>query len=417
MERPKANLLVGVPQAPINLTTNGTMTQTDTHDTGNRLALWVLLFGNFIIGTGILLPAGLLNDLVRDFSISPARAGLLLLAGGLVVGVGAPVLAGLTSRIDRRTLLCFSLLLYGAGHMASALVPSFELQILVRAVTVAGAAVFTPQAAATAGLLVPPERRAGAIAFIFIGWSAASVAGIPIGALLASQFDWRLVYGLMGVLSLVAAAAVWLVLRPGLFVPALSLASWKQALTTPVLLVVFVVTLLSMSGQFTMFGYIAPILKDGFDATPALISIAFAIVGIAGVIGNSVASRMVARTGVDKAVAIGLLALILGFAGFALAYGYFWFAMVAASLWGLGSFSSNSLQQSRLVALAPHLAAATVALNTSVVYLGQAIGAAAGGRMVDGGLMATTPLVSMAFLVAALLLSVIAARMGMIRSR
>ncbi len=393
------------------------MTQTATRDTGNKRALWVLMLGNFIIGTGILLPAGLLNDLVRDFAISPARAGLLLLVGGLVVGVGAPVLAGLTSHIDRRKLLCLALLLYGAGHMASAIVPNFELQILVRAITVAGAAIFTPQAAATAGLLVPLEKRAGAIAFIFIGWSAASVAGIPIGSLLASLFDWRLVYGLMAVLSLLTATIVWLVLKPGLFVPALSLANWKQALTTPVLLVVFVVTLLSMSGQFTMFGYIAAILKDGFAATPARISIAFAIVGIAGVIGNSIASRMVARTGVDKAIALGLLSLFLGFAGFALAYGHFWLAMVAASLWGLGSFSSNSLQQSRLVALAPQLAAATVALNTSVVYLGQAIGAAVGGHMVDGGRMAQTPLVAMVFLSAALFLSIVAARMSQIRSR
>ena len=125
---------------------------------------------------------------------------------------------------------------------------------------------------------------------------------------------------------------------------------------------------------------------------------------------------MVARTGVDKAIAAGLLALCLGFAGFALAYGHFWLAMVAASLWGLGSFSSNSLQQSRLVALAPQLAAATVALNTSVVYLGQAIGAAVGGHMVDGGRMAQTPLVAMMFLIAALFMSIVAARMGQIRS-
>ena len=82
MERLKANLPGGVPQAPNSLLTNGTMTQTATRDIGNKRALWVLMLGNFIIGTGILLPAGLLNDLVRDFAISPARAGLLLLVGG-----------------------------------------------------------------------------------------------------------------------------------------------------------------------------------------------------------------------------------------------------------------------------------------------------------------------------------------------
>ncbi len=376
----------------------------------------MLLLGNFIIGTGVLLPAGLLNDLVADFAITPARAGQLLFVGGLVVGVGAPVLAGLTSRIDRRLLLTFSLLLYAAGHVASALAPSFELQVLVRAITVAGAAIFTPQAAATAGLLVPPERRAGVIAFIFIGWSAASVAGIPLGGLLSHLFGWRVVYGLMGGLSFLVAIGVWQVLRPGLYVTPLSLKAWTQALGTPVLLAVFLVTLLSMSGQFTMFGYIAPILKDGFGASPGMISAAFAIVGIAGVAGNSLASRVVARVGISQVIAIALLALCLGFAGFALAYGNFALAMIAAAFWGIGSFSSNSLQQSRLVALAPQLAAATVALNTSVVYLGQSLGAAVGGRLVDAGHMAQSPWVSLAFLAAALAVSLLASRMPGVRS-
>jgi MFS transporter, DHA1 family, inner membrane transport protein len=86
-------------------------------------------------------------------------------------------------------------------------------------------------------------------------------------------------------------------------------------------------------------------------------------------------------------------------------------AMIAAAFWGFGSFSSNSLQQSRLVALAPHLAAATVALNTSVVYLGQSLGSVAGGRMVDGGQMTATPFVALGFMSAALVLSLLAERL------
>ena len=69
----------------------------------SRLTLWLLLFGNFIIGTGILMPAGLLNALMADFGLAPSQAGRLMLVGGLVVGVGAPLLAAFTSRIERRT--------------------------------------------------------------------------------------------------------------------------------------------------------------------------------------------------------------------------------------------------------------------------------------------------------------------------
>lgn len=370
------------------------------------------MFGNFLIGTGVLLPAGLLNDMSADFAITPAQAGLLSFIGGLVVGVGAPLFATLTSRFDRRLLLTLSLLLYSGGHFASAFAPSFDLQLWLRAVTIIGAAVFTPQAAATAGLLVPPDKRAAAIAFIFIGWSAASVAGIPIGGLISSQYGWRSAYGVMAALSLAGTIAIWFSIRPGLFVQPLGLASWGKALTSPVILLVFLVTLLSMSGQFTMFAYIAPILKDGFGATPFMISMAFLLVGIAGVAGNSLASRLVGRHGVDRIIAIGLASLCLGFVGFALFFGNYALAMFASLFWGLGSFSSNSLQQSRLAGLAPQIASATIALNTSFVYLGQSVGAKAGGYLMDMGKMANLPWMSFTFMTLAIIISMIASRVS-----
>jgi MFS transporter, DHA1 family, inner membrane transport protein len=401
----------GAVQAPFATARRSLMSQQSQAANSNPLALWMLMFGNFIIGTGILLPAGLLNDLMAAFSISASRAGLLMFVGGLVVGIGAPLFAASTSRIERRHLLTGSLILYGAGHLGAALAPQFEMQVLLRALTVVGAAIFTPQAASTVGLLVPLEKRASAIAFIFIGWSAASVAGIPLGTLLADMLGWRMVYGLMAVLCLLAAAGVWLSLKPGLFVTPLSLAAWKEAFSTPIMWLVYAVTLLSMSGQFSMFGYIAPILKQGFGATSQMISAMFAVVGIAGVVGNTLASRIVARFGIDQVIAIGLASLCIGFFGFALSWGSYFAAAFAAIFWGLGSFSSNSLQQSRLVALAPHLAAATVALNTSVVYLGQSIGSATGGRLVDSGMMTATPYVALGFMGAALLLSLLAQRL------
>ena len=388
-------------------------TTTTDHPTGNnKVALWAMLFGNFLIGTGVLLPAGLLNDMSTDFAITPAQAGLLSFVGGLVVGVGAPLFATLTSRFDRRLLLTLALLLYAIGHLASAFAPSFELQLWFRAITIIGAAVFTPQAAATASLLVSPDKRAAAIAFIFIGWSAASVAGIPLGGLISSQLGWRAAYFLMAALSLMGAAGIWFSLKPRLFVQPLGFAAWGKALRSPVILLVFLVTLLSMSGQFTMFAYIAPILKDGFGASPLMISLAFLIVGIAGVTGNSVASRIVGRFGVDKIIAAGLASLCVGFIGFALSNGNYVFAMLASLFWGLGSFSSNSLQQSRLAGLAPQIASATIALNTSCVYFGQSTGARVGGHLMDLGSMTSLPWMAFGFMMAAIGISLIASRVS-----
>jgi MFS transporter, DHA1 family, inner membrane transport protein len=375
-------------------------------------ALWVLLIGNFIIGTGILLPAGLLNELSRDLAVSSGKAGLLMLVGGVVVGICAPLVAGLTSRIDRRVLLTFALALYALGHAAQALMPSFTPLVILRAITVLGAAIFTPQAAATAGLLVPPDKRAAAIAFIFIGWSSANIVGIPLGTFLASLIGWREVFGLMAAICALATVMVWSVLRPGLYVTPLNFAAWKQALTNPVILTVLVVTLLSMSGQFTAFSYMAPIIKEAFAGGPRQIAIAFAVAGIAGVIGNAIASRVVARVGIDQVIAIAIIGLILGLGLFGLSFGNFPLALAGIGLWGLGSFSSNSLQQSRLVALGPALAAATVALNTSVVYVGQAVGAGVGGHLVANGVSPLLAWTACGFTALALLVSLAATRMA-----
>lgn len=374
-------------------------------------ALWSLLFGNFVIGTGVLLPAGLLNVLGADLNITPSTAGLLLFSGGLVVGVGAPLLAGFTSSIDRRMLLTVSAAIYAVGHILAALAPEFWSLFIIRTITMIAAGLFTPQAAATVGLIVPPEKRSQAIAFIFLGWSMASVAGIPLGSILAAQIGWRATFFAMGGLSAIAMVGVWLSLRPGLRVQPLQLASWMAVCKNPLMLCILTVTLLSMSGQFTLVSYLAPTLREAFEATPSNIALLFAIFGVAGVFGNYVATQAIGRFGVDRAVLVAVFCLITGMSLFGLFFGHYMLACFAGAVWGLGSFSSNSLQQSRLVAVAPNLAAATVALNTSAVYLGQSIGAASGGFVIKSGISANIAWTAVGFLVLAAIFSIAAQRL------
>jgi MFS transporter, DHA1 family, inner membrane transport protein len=396
---------------PIELMTDQNSPTPPAND-ASRLALWVLLTGNLIIGTGVLMPSGILNILASEFSVSLATAGYLALTGGIVVGIGAPLVAAFTSRIDRRKLLTFAILLYAAGHLASAFARDFTSLTVIRMVMMIGATIFTPQAAATTALLVPPERRSAAIAFIFIGWSCASVLGIPLGAYLSALVGWRSVFAGMGVICLATAILIWTTLRPGLFVAPLNLNAWKLAFGNPAILTVLLVTLLSMAGQFTVFTYMAPIIRQGFGSGPEQVSIAFAVAGIFGVIGNALASRIVSQFGTDKVIAIGLICLIVGLGVFAASFGLLASAMAGIAIWGLGSFSSNSLQQSRLVVLAPQLAAATVALNTSVVFMGQSLGAYAGGLFVDHGITSSIVWSACGFVSAALVVSLFASRLS-----
>lgn len=378
----------------------------------SRRALWSLLAGNFVVGCGVLLPAGMLNSLSADLGVSVATAGLLMLIGGVVVGCGAPLAAAFTSRFDRRKLLAAAMLLYAAGHALSALAPGFASLVAIRAVMIISAAIFTPQAAATVGAMVPPEQRSAAIAFIFIGWSVASVFSAPAGNLIAACLGWRIAYGIVALFALAALALVWTSIRPGIKVEPLSFAAWRAVFANPAIVLTLVVTLVAMSGQFTLFNYMAPVLKGALDAAPGLISLLFLVYGLAGVAGNFFAARLVGLIGLDRAVLAAILSMAAGAACFSFSFGSLPGTIAGLIIWGLGTFSSNSLQQSRLAAAAPALASASIALNTSVLYLGQAIGAGLGGTLIADGASATQGWTAAAIIALAAGVSVAASRLS-----
>lgn len=381
-------------------------------------ARWALLFGNFIIGCGVMVTAGSLNDLVRSLEVSVALGGQLIAVAAAVMCVGAPILAAVMGGFDRRRLLAFSLAWYAAGHVLSALMPSYATLLPMRAISVLGAAVFTPQAAAAIGWLAPPAERGRAITFVFLGWSVASVFGMPLHSYIGESFGWRWAFGLVGLLGAIGTVWVWRAVPDGVRPPAMDSKAWRQVFTNPSLMAVVAVTALFGAGQFTLFTYFAPYYKALLGAGPTEISLLFAWFGAFGVLGNVLLSRHVDRVGAARAVAVLLGMIMLTMLLWPLAVGYVSMALVLVP-WALGLFSSNSAQQARLGSAAPALAPALMALNTSAIYLGQAVGAAGGGAVVaahaaagDSGLALYASLhwIGLAWLMAALATSLWAQR-------
>jgi len=372
-------------------------------------ARWALLFGNFVIGCGVMAVVGVLNDLTASLHVSVARGGQLIAIAAAVMCFGAPLLAGWVGGFDRRRLLTGSLLWYAAFHVVAALMPSYETLWPVRAATVLGAAVFTPQAAAAIGVMTPPEQRGRAISFIFIGWSIASVAGVPIAAWLGETFGWRIAFGAIGVLGAVGALWVYAVMPDGVRPAALSLRDWKTVLTSPVLMAIVAVTALSGAGQFTLLSYFAPYFKLALNTSATEISLLFFCFGAFGLIGNALMSRWIDRYGASRAVAVTLVLMFVSLLLWPLGSSLWTMALILVP-WGLGCFSCNSAQQARLGIAAPAFASALMALNSSAIYLGQAAGASSGGWLIDHGGYAPLHWLGVAWMIAAIAVSVWAAR-------
>lgn len=363
--------------------------------------LWALLFGNFVIGAGVMIVPGTLSVISQSLRIPVATAGQLISAGALLMCIGAPLFATVVAGWDRRKLLALSMLWYAVLHALCALMPDFASLLVVRVLTMISPAIFTPQAAACVGLLVPENQRGRAITFVFLGWSVASVVGMPVGAYLGGALGWQSAFLLVAALALISSFWVWRAMPNGVKPPALSRAAWASTLHSSALMTCILVTTLYAAGQFVLFAYLSPYYKAKFDISPLELSALFMWMGALGLLGNIWMSRNVDRLGAQRMVWMGICGMIVSLLIWPFGTTLLLAALVTTP-WAISIFATNSAQQARLVGFAPAFASASVALNTSAMYAGQAIGTAIGGLLISNGRMDDLHWYGLAVLVMAL---------------
>jgi predicted MFS family arabinose efflux permease len=185
------------------------------------------------------------------------------------------------------------------------------------------------------------------------------------------------------------------------------LRTWLDLARNRLVVLLLLITTLYMSGQFVIFTFMGPLLARLTGAGADAIGLVFAIYGAFGFIGVAVATRIVDGWGPYRTSLLSISMVLAGIAGWALTAGNYLLMACSVAVWGLGFASSNSMQQVRLITAAPPMASASVALNTSVLYIGQAIGSAVGGILYGGDFLYGTGYVATAFLALALVMVVL----------
>ena len=351
----------------------------DERHVHRRFAPTALMLGNIVTGCSVLAPAGMLIELSRGLGVTVRDAGLLITFGAVMLCIGSPLTAWLTSRIERRTLLTTTLAVLALTNAASALAPDYGSLLVVRLVMLAVGALYTPQAAGTAALIVPPEKRGSTIAYIFLGWSLAAAVGLPLITFIASRYGWRAVYGGIGAIGCLSFLLLGWRLPGGLIGAKVDLKTWTDVGRSRMIVLLLLITMLQMSGQFVVFTFMGPLLTKLTHVGPDAVALVFLIYGAFGFIGIAIATRIVDSWGAYKTSILFTALMLTGVTGWALSAGVYPLMAGSVAIWGLGFASTNSMQQVRLVTGAPALASASVSLNTSVLYVGQAIGSAVGG--------------------------------------
>ena len=367
-----------------------------------RFGPTALMLGNLVTGCSVLAPAGMLIELSSDLGVTVHTAGLLITFGAVMLCVGSPLTAWLTSSIDRRRLLAVTLAVFALGNAASALAPGYTTLMIIRLIMLAAGALYTPQAAGTAALIVSPEKRGGTIAYVFVGWSLAAAVGLPLITFMTSRYGWRAAYGSIGLIAALGVVLLVWRLPAGLLGSRVDLRTWTDVARNRAIVVLLAITTLLMSGQFAVFTYMGPLLAKLTHVGADAVGLAFAIYGVCGFIGIAIASRIVDSWGSYRTSVLCISLVLTGVIGWALSAGAYPMMAASVAVWGLGFASSNSMQQVRLVSAAPALASASVSLNTSVLYIGQAIGSAIGGLLYAREFLHGIGCAGMAFVVLAL---------------
>ncbi|TDD11028.1 MFS transporter [Nonomuraea deserti] len=334
--------------------------------------LYPLAAGNFAIGTGMFVTAGLLPPISTDLGISTAAAGQLMTVFALAYAVLSPLLAAVTAQLPRRTLLLAGMGVFVLGNALTALAPTYTLIMVTRVLAAAGAAMFTPTASAVASALSPPERRGRALALVIGGVSMASAIGVPLGTWLGGAAGWRatlwLVTGL-GVAGLAGVAA----LVPDVAIPMSGrLKERFVPLADRRVLAVLGTHVLVFAASFAAYTYIGSL----FDLPLAAVLWAW---GLGGVVGNTLGGRLTDAYGPRRMILIGLVASTVFLALVPVANLALPVALVWAFLWSALGWLIAPAQQFRTVAAVPGDVPVGLGLLSSAQYFGLFVAGLAGG--------------------------------------
>jgi MFS transporter, DHA1 family, inner membrane transport protein len=346
--------------------------------------LFALFLATFAIGTTEFAVVGLLPDIAASLDVSISRAGLLVSGYALGVAVGGPVIVALTSSQPRKRTLLQLCAIFVVGHALAALAPDYGWLMGARVLAAISHASFLGIAAIVAAGSVPPERSARAVSFVWLGFSAASLVGVPSATAIGHALGWRAAFWMLTAVGVVAGAALQLSMPAS---PRKEASTFRQevaALRRPHVLLAVAMSLLVCASTFAVFTYVAPLLTEETGISAGALPIMLLLFGVGGAAGMVIGGRLGDWKPLESVAALSL------------AYAVFYLGLMAVIdsgalvgaamiLWGFLFLAPCVPLQMRVVKKAidgPNLAST---LNQSAFNVGNALGPTLGAIALSRG--------------------------------
>ena len=344
--------------------------------------LYFFALCNLVIGSSAFVLSGILQPLAVALGVKVAAAGQVMTAYAVATALLAPVLILLTTRWPRKQVIQLALGLFTLGNLVSALASTLGMLLVGRVLMGAGA-MFTAAVSAYAVTLVAPALRGRALSTVFLGMSISYAVALPIGAWLGFEYGWHTPVWLCAIASLAALIAASVLLPKGVVTQSASLAGFKAAARQSAVLRVWLRTLLFFIAIFSVFAYVGPVLLALNAMSPLQLSGVLAVFGVAGVAGTLLGGWANDRFGPLRTIRVQLAVLVSMMGLLPFTQGHLLATVGALVVWGVAGFGMTAPQQSRLVSLSPMQAPLLLSLNSSMLYLGTALGAVVSGALID----------------------------------
>ncbi|MEN0580920.1 MFS transporter [Phytobacter palmae] len=347
--------------------------------------LLALAIGAFGIGTTEFSPMGLLPVIAQGVDVSIPAAGMLISAYAIGVMVGAPLMTLLLSHRARRNALVFLMAIFTLGNVLSALSPDYTTLMLSRIITSLNHGAFFGLGSVVAASVVAKEKQASAVATMFMGLTIANIGGVPAATWLGGAIGWRMSFLATAGLGVIAMISLYFSLPKGSAGERPDVRKELAVLMRPQVVSALLTTVLGAGAMFTLYTYISPVLHRITDATPAFITAMLVLVGVGFSIGNYLGGKLADRSVTATLKGFLLLLIVIMVAIPWLARSEIG-AAISMVVWGAATFAVVPPLQMRVMRVAHEAPGLSSSVNIGAFNLGNALGAAAGGAVISGGL-------------------------------